>query len=195
MWKIFNFNDVVDLYKAWKSEEGCELLYENIWVFIVSCKSIYVLPDDRMNIMSEAILEAHISILKSLDKDYWQIYNYVKIRVVGRIKNYYIRLYKIFNDYYTLDDELLECNPADEVNLNVSDETILKFIIEWILSLSKSEREVIYLRVFNFPDKTLKEISEISWMSKSMLSRKYISAVNKIKEHLNINWFNHEDLF
>ncbi len=195
MWKIFNFNDVVDLYKAWKSEEGCELLYENIWVFIVSCKGIYVLPDDRMDIMSEAILEAHISILKSLDKDYWQIYNYVKIRVVGRIKNYYIRLYKIFTDYYTLDDELVEYNPADEVNINVSDETILKFIIEWILSLSKSEREVIYLRVFNFPDKTLKEISEISWMSTSMLSRKYISAVNKIKEHLNINWFNHEDLF
>lgn len=195
MWKIFNFNDVVDLYKAWKSEEGCELLYKNIWVFIASCKSIYVLPDDRMDIMSEAILEAHISILKSLDKDYWQIYNYVKIRVVGRIKNYYIRLYKIFTDYYTLDDELVECNPADEVNLNVSDETILRFIIEWILSLSKLEREVIYLRVFNFPDKTLKEISEISWMSTSMLSRKYISAVNKIKEHLNINWFNHEDLF
>jgi len=195
MWKIFNFNDVVDLYKEWKSEEGCELLYENIWVFIVGCKGIYVMPEDRMDIMSEAILEAHISILKSLDKDYWQIYNYVKIRVVGRIKNYYIRLYKIFNDYYTLDDELIECNPADEVNINVSDETILKFIIEWILSLSKSEREVIYLRVFNFPDKTLKEISEISWMSTSMLSRKYISAVNKIKEHLNINWFNHEDLF
>lgn len=195
MWKIFNFNDVVDLYKAWKSEEGCELLYKNIWVFIASCKSIYVLPDDRMDIMSEAILEAHMSILKSLDKDYWQIYNYVKIRVVGRIKNYYIRLYKIFTDYYTLDDELVECNPADEVNLNVSDETILRFIIEWILSLSKLEREVIYLRVFNFPDKTLKEISEISWMSTSMLSRKYISAVNKIKEHLNINWFNHEDLF
>lgn len=195
MWKIFNFNDVVDLYKAWKSKEGCELLYKNIWVFIASCKSIYVLPDDRMDIMSEAILEAHISILKSLDKDYWQIYNYVKIRVVGRIKNYYIRLYKIFTDYYTLDDELVECNPADEVNINVSDETILKFIIEWILSLSKSEREVIYLRVFNFPDKTLKEISEISWMSTSMLSRKYISAVNKIKEHLNINWFKHEDLF
>lgn len=195
MWKIFNFNDVVDLYKAWKSKEGCELLYKNIWVFIASCKSIYVLPDDRMDIMSEAILEAHISILKSLDKDYWQIYNYVKIRVVGRIKNYYIKLYKIFTDYYTLDDELVECNPADEVNLNVSDETILRFIIEWILSLSKLEREVIYLRVFNFPDKTLKEISEISWMSTSMLSRKYISAVNKIKEHLNINWFNHEDLF
>lgn len=195
MWKIFNFNDVVDLYKAWKSKEGCELLYKNIWVFIASCKSIYVLPDDRMDIMSEAILEAHISILKSLDKDYWQIYNYVKIRVVGRIKNYYIKLYKIFTDYYTLDDELVECNPANEVNLNVSDETILKFIIEWILSLSKLEREVIYLRVFNFPDKTLKEISEISWMNTSMLSRKYISAVNKIKEHLNINWFNHEDLF
>lgn len=185
---------MVDLYRLWSIEEGCELLYENIWVFIDSCKSLKIEQIDRWDIESESIMEAHQSILKSLDRSYGQIYNYVKTRVIWRIKNYYIREHRIIKNYFDIDMSCLECDIVNSINDKVSDKVIIECIIQWILSLSEEEKQVIYLRVFNFPWMPLQDIENISWISKATLSRKYITAVEKIKKYLSNNWLNNEDL-
>jgi DNA-directed RNA polymerase specialized sigma subunit len=77
----------------------------------------------------------------------------------------------------------------------VSDATALKFILEWILELSEDERKVIYLRIFNYPGKTLKYISNVSWASKQYLSSKFMTATKKIRKYLELNWIIYEDLF
>lgn len=190
----FNFNKVVDLYREWKTDEWCTYLYENIFVFIDWCKSITINTEDRLDIASEAIMEAHKSILKSLHNEYAQIYSYVKTRVIGRIKNYYIQEARALKNYCDLDDENIGECLVSEVDTSASKEVVLRFIIEGILWLSDSEKQVIYLRIFNFPEKTLNEISEISWINKSILSRKYRNAICKIKQHLYSNWLTNEDL-
>lgn len=193
--KKFNFNKVVDLYREWNTDAWCEYLYNNIWVFIDSCKTIRVNPWDRPDIESEAILEAHNAILWSLDNSYWQIYNYVKTRVVWRIKNLYIKESNDLDRYYNEDiDNIDNIIELDIWNL-LSKDVIFKFILEWILSLSEEERKIIYLRVFNYPWKTLKEIEKISWISWYILSWKYLDAIKKIRKHLENNWLSHEDLF
>lgn len=185
----------MDLYREWKIEEWCEYLYNNIWVFIDWCKSIRVMPRDREEIQNEAILEAHTSILKSLDMSYSQIYNYVKIRVIWRIKNLYKRESEILNRFYNLDvDTMTECIDL-ELSTKASDKTILEFVIKWILTLSEKEKEVIYLRVFNYPHKTIKELSDITWICKQSLSSRYVTAIKKIKEYLQLNWINYESVF
>lgn len=184
---------MVDLYREWKIDEWCEYLYENIWIFIDMCNKIP--PEDRLDIASEAIMEAHQSILKSLNMAYCQIYSYVRIRVVGRIKNYYNKEHKILQNYFDTDISSLESDMVDEINSRISDKTVLEFIIQWILSLSPEEKEAIYLRIFNFPWVPLQDIQDISWMDKKLLSRKYITAVEKIKKHLITNWIDYENLF
>lgn len=193
--KKFNFNSVVDLYREWKIEEWCTELYENIWIFIDSCNTIRVLPQDRDNVMNEAILEAHMWILKSLDREYAQIYNYVKLLVTSAIKKLYTKE-SIFNlRYHTIDinnlDEIIESTIWNKI----SDKTTLEFLIKWILTLSENERNVIYLRVFNFPDKTLNEIAIIANTDKKLLSRVFRRAIRKIKKYLSINLIDYENLF
>ena len=90
---------MVDLYREWNIEEWCEYLYENIWVFIDKCRSIRVNSEDRDEVQSEAILEAHKSIMKSLDNDYKQIYSYVGLGNMKN-KNFYLREYKIYRQYF-----------------------------------------------------------------------------------------------
>lgn len=185
---------MVDLYREWKCDEWCELLYNNIWVFIDSCKSLKINPCDRWDIESEAIMEWHQSVIKSLDKSYWQIYNYVKTRIIWRIKNYYIKEARILKNYFDVDMSSLECDIVNSINSRISDKVVLECIVKWILSLSEVEKESIYLRIFNFPGRTLQEIENISWIDKALLSRRYVSAVSKIKNYLANNWLNHEDL-
>lgn len=186
---------MVDLYREWNIEEWCEYLYENIWVFIDKCRSIRVNSEDRDEVQSEAILEAHKSIMKSLDNDYKQIYSYVRIRVIWRIKNFYLREYKIYRQYFETDIDFVDNNIEIDIDNKISDATVLQFILEWILTLSDSERQIIYLRIFNYPWKTLWEISKISGINKHLLSSKYIVAVKKIKEYLETKWLDYESLF
>ena len=184
---------MVDLYREWKTEEWCDYLYKNIWIFIDMCGKIP--HEDRLDIASEAIMEAHKSILKSLNMSYCQIYNYVRIRVIGRIKNYYFKEQRILTNYFETDMLSLESDMIDEINSKICDKTILEFIIQWILWLSAEEKQVIYLRIFNFPWMPLQDIQNISWIDKKILSRKYITAIEKIKKHLIINWIEYESLF
>jgi len=86
--------------------------------------------EDRLDIASEAIMEAHKSILKSLNMSYCQIYNYVRIRVIGRIKNYYFKEQRILTNYFETDMLSLESDMIDEINSKICDKTILEFIIQ-----------------------------------------------------------------
>lgn len=190
----FNFNRVVDLYREGKVLEWCEYLYENIWVFIDSCKTIHIYPSCRDDVMSEAILEGHESILRSLDREYWQIYNYVKTRIVWRIKNFYKKDYRHSVNFHWVSVDDIWDIPV-EFKSYFNDEIVLRFVIEWILMLSETDRQIIYLRIFNFPWKTWKEIAAISWIKDRTLSSRYVKAVNKIRDHLEFNWIKHEDLF
>jgi hypothetical protein len=186
---------VVDLYREWKTDEWCSYLYENIWVFINCCKTIRVASEDRDDIAAEAILEAHKSISKSLDRSYWQIYSYLKTRIMWRIKNYYLKEHNVIHKYYDIDVDAIDDHIEINIITKVSDATALKFILEWILELSEDERKVIYLRIFNYPGKTLKYISNVSWASKQYLSSKFMTATKKIRKYLELNWIIYEDLF
>ena len=73
---------------------------------------------------------------------------------------------------------------------------LLYYSLYWnILTLSDSERQIIYLRIFNYPWKTLWEISKISGINKHLLSSKYRVAIKKIKEYLETKWLDYESLF
>lgn len=186
---------MVDLYREWKCDEWCEYLYDNIWTFIDSCKSIRVFPQDRDNVANEAILEAHNSITKSLDREYAQIYNYVKLRVVSQIKKMYAREQIHINRYFETELSSLENMVDGTICDTISNKTVLEILIKWILSLSEQERQVIYLRIFNYPHKTLNEISTICCIDARLLSSRYGSAVKKIKKYLDDNWIDNESIF
>lgn len=185
---------MVDLYREWKVNEWCEYLYDNIWTFIDSCKTIRVLPRDRDNVANESILEAHNSIIKSLDREYAQIYNYVRIRVTSAVKKLYAKESNHTYRYYDIDINKLDDVIESTIWTDLSKKTILEFLVKGILTLSEDEKNVIYLRVFNFPTKTLAEIQEITNIDKKLLSRVYMRAIRKIKKYLSNNWIDYESV-
>ena len=81
-----------------------------------------------------------------------------------------------------LDIDKLDNVMESTIWTDLSKKTILEFLVKGILTLSEDEKNVIYLRVFNFPTKTLSEIQDITNIDKQLLSRVYRRAIKKIKK-------------